>query len=142
MKDKGEYKKKDAFRVPENYFEDFTEKITSGISRENESRRTGLFKLIRPHLMLAASMAVIVIISFTLLTVVLPGMDKSQGAIEPADIESLLAYEMSEPELIEALEGRAQDEPLSDPLDEISDEDLIEYLINSGITDNEIIQNQ
>ena len=142
MKDKGEYRKKDAFRVPENYFEDFTEKITSSVSRDNESNRTGLFKLIRPHLMLAASMAVIVIISFTLLKVVLPGMDKSSRAIDQADIESLLAYEMSEPELIDALEGIEQDEPVRDPIDEISDEDLIEYLINSGITDNEIIQKQ
>ena len=141
MTDIGKNKDK-VFRVPENYFEDFTADITSRVKNSSNIRSTGLLKLIRPHLMLAASMVAIVLVSFSLLKLLLPSFNRSSQVYDPEDISYILVSEMSETDLFEAIESLDNVKVNEDSLGDISDEEIIDYLVNSGISYEEIVQIQ
>ena len=62
MEELEKIKKETGFEVPENYFEDFSEKMMENIKKENSSR--GIIKILRPIISVAAIITIIFAISY------------------------------------------------------------------------------
>ena len=140
MTNKKENKREDVFRVPENYFEEFTERVTNEVKSEKSKGKVRFLDIVKPHLMLAASMVAIFLVSYTLLRLFLPELDRSSNGITQNDIEDLLLYEMNEEEMFELLAGMGNQDYPGDSFERIPDEDIIDYLMESEIYYEEIIQ--
>jgi len=68
MKELKDISKENPFRVPENYFEEVNRKILSATAGfDSEEKKTVIRRKINPYLAVAASVAVLVIFSFTAL---------------------------------------------------------------------------
>ncbi len=142
MDNKNKYKESEMFRVPENYFEELTDKMT-GISKiEGKSSDPGFFTIARPHLMLAASMALLVIISYATLKYLLPDIKNDGAAYDSIGITEYLAQEMDETTLLENIDladiysigsGSTENEQYED--------EIIDYLIEENINYEDILEN-
>jgi hypothetical protein len=120
MKESDKIPGKNPFKVPENYFEDVTRKIISAtveaeISTGPEVRKIGLFRRLRPALAIAASVVLLVLLSYTALRIFLP--DNKNGKI-------------SEISLME----------IYDRVPEVSNSEIIDYLILENVGINEIYE--
>ena len=94
MDDRKKYKESEMFRVPDNYFEELTEKLTEMAVTEKRKPEPGFFTLARPHLMLAASMILFVIISYETLKFLLPDILSDKPALDSVSITEYLAEEL------------------------------------------------
>ena len=66
MKELNDISKKNPFKVPENYFEEVTRKIISSTVETHPAyKEISIYRKLRPYLAVAASIAVIVLLSFT-----------------------------------------------------------------------------
>jgi hypothetical protein len=78
MKEFKEISDKSPFRVPDNYFEEVNRKIilaTSGSGTEVKNK--SLYRKLRPYLAVAASVAVLVVLSYTAIRIISAGKDGS-----------------------------------------------------------------
>ena len=141
MIDNKNNKEEEMFKVPENYFEDFTDNVINSLDK-NEIKRKSIFSLIRPHLMLAASMVFIVVVSYSSLRLLLPEMGNDTQLDIQGDITEYLAYELDQTTIFESLE-QIEFDTTSELINtiSISDEEIIDYLIDENIMYDEIIEN-
>lgn len=111
---------KPSMRVPDGYFDGLRSRLGS-IPKAGEPK-PGVWAGMRPYLALAASFAAIVLIGNAVLrdTVKSPSSDPFLGEDSYADIISI-----TNPEIL-------YDESEFD-MEELSDEDIINYLIESGV---------
>jgi hypothetical protein len=129
---------KDPFKVPENYFEEVNRKIISATAGEEaESGKKGLIKRLRPYLAVAASVAVLVLISYLAVRVFMPSDDA-----EP--IPEISMQEFSESYLddidILLLEENAGYLLFSEEIPEVSNSEIVNYLLLDNIDINEIYE--
>ncbi len=142
MDKKNKYKEREIFRVPENYFEELTEKMVRMADNNKESINPGFFAIARPHMMLAASMIFLVIVSYTLLRFILPDIQNHQKEYNNDNIAEYLINEIDETMLLESVD-LADIYTLSEiPLEsDIYKDEIIEYLIDENIIYDDIIEN-
>lgn len=131
-------KDKEAFKVPDGYFEDLTDNIMEKVKTRKIPKKTSLFTLVRPHLMMAASMTVFVIISYTLLKMVLPSVNNTETYSELAFIENYLGDELEEAELYNLLDKADTETGEADELSLEESDEIIDFLIDHKISYNEI----
>lgn len=142
MDKKNKYKESEMFRVPGNYFEELTEKMVGMTEKEQDTRKPGFFAIARPHLMLAASMIFLVIISYATLRFLLPGIQNTNPEYDGDSITEYLASEIDEMILLEDidLEGVFSGNAL--PLESgLYEDEIIDYLIDGNINYEDIIEN-
>lgn len=142
MDDRKKYKEREMFRVPDNYFEELTEKVTglAGIKREKPD--PGFFTIARPHLMLAASMILFVIISYTTLKLLLPDILSDKPVLDSVSITEYLTEELDETDLLENADLAdlySSGTGLAD--DGLNEDEIIDYLIEENISYEDIIEN-
>jgi hypothetical protein len=66
MKELKEISKKNPFIVPDNYFEEVNRKIISStVENQSEVKERSIYRKLRPYLAVAASIAVLAILSYT-----------------------------------------------------------------------------
>ena len=129
---------KNPFKVPENYFEEVNSKIiaaTSGIDRK--AKEVNLYDRFRPYLLIAASVAGFIIVSYTalkLLKPVKPDMQLSEVIINELPDEYL--YEID----IYSLEANAATVMPFDQMPEVDKADIIDYLLLDNIEINDIYE--
>jgi hypothetical protein len=138
MKKIDEITGKNPFKIPENYFEDVNRKIISSTSgAEDKSGKKGLYVRLRPYLSVAASVAVLVLLSYTIVKIFLPVNETSL-------IPEISMQEFSESYLndidILTLEGSIDPSTLSVEVPDISKSEIIDYLILDNIDINEIYE--
>jgi hypothetical protein len=124
------------FKVPDNYFEEVNRKIISATSDiDKEVLKVGIFNRFRTRLLIAASVAGLILISYTTIKLLTPERVNSQV--------SEVLYEMS-PDLylndidLSSLEENASSLVLSEEAPDVSKKDIIDYLLNENIEINDI----
>ena len=117
---------KPAYRVPDGYYEDLRERL-GRIPSEVTVQETGPWMRVKPYLALAACFAIALAIGTAILkqTASGPSPDQLYNETVFADMVSV-----PQPDLY--LQG------LYDEESPISDEDIIEYLIESGVSAEQI----
>jgi hypothetical protein len=140
MKNLNETTVKSPFKVPENYFEEVNRKIISATSgKEAELKKVSLFKMLKPYLAAAAVISGLIILSYSSLKLI-----NSNNTVDKVPQISL--QEFSETYLndidINTLEEIASSYPVSNERDEISNSDIIDYLIYDNIDIDEIYETQ
>jgi hypothetical protein len=129
---------KNPFKVPANYFEEVNSKIISATAgEETESGKKGLIKRLRPYLAVAASVAVLVLISYLAVRVFMPSDDAEL-------IPEISMQEFSESYLddidILVLEENAGYLLFSEEVPEVSNSEIVDYLLLENIDINEIYE--
>ncbi len=114
---------KPSMEVPEGYFNSLKSRLES--IPQSEAPRQGVLRQVRPYLALAASFAAILIIGNAVLRGT-AGLDRSAGSdFEDPGYAELIS--ITRPDIFyNALETENEGE-------DISDEDIINYLIESGV---------
>ncbi|MBO6248851.1 MAG: hypothetical protein J6N54_08590 [Bacteroidales bacterium] len=114
---------KPSLEIPAGYFDSLKDRL--GSIPTSEAPRQGVLRQVRPYLALAASFAAILLIGNAVLSGTV-GLDNPQNLDidEPtyADFISLARPDI----VVNAIESQSEG-------DEISDEDIINYLIESGV---------
>lgn len=140
MTEKYKYKDKDAFKVPEDYFEDFTGELMSKVA-EPKGRRN-IFIVIRPHLMLAASMIFIVAVSYTALRLLLPEVKSNNEIYNTTELADYLSFEVDQLTILESMETTETSAYIDNYYkDMFSDKEIIDYLTEEDLMHNELIDN-
>ena len=121
-------KKGQPFRVPENYFETFNERLKARIEMEEKPVKTNRFLLyLKPALGLAASFALIFLLVYVPLVKFMPGKDymaqqKADSLIkQPTSMSSDYLSYFTEGQFFSAFEDMTELETKSIPSDAIAD---------------------
>jgi hypothetical protein len=142
MKESDKIPGKNPFKVPENYFEDVTRKIISAtveaeISTGPEVRKIGLFRRLRPALAIAASVVLLVLLSYTALRIFLP--DNKNGKISEISLMEISDSFLDDID-IQTLEENVDPTTFYDRVPEVSNSEIIDYLILENVGINEIYE--
>jgi hypothetical protein len=138
MKNHDEITNKNPFKVPENYFEEVNRKIiASTAGAETGYRQKGLYRRLRPILAIAASVAVLILLSYAALKIFLPSGNT-------AKIPEISLQEFSDTYLndidVLSLEEAVDPAALYDKVPDVSNSEIIDYLILENIDLNEIYE--
>jgi hypothetical protein len=124
------------FKVPENYFEEVNRKIVSStIENRPQTKKPGFYLKLRPYIAVAASVAVLSILSYTGIKLFSPRSEAlSLSAIGVEEYTETLLNEIDILTLEEktALIWVSEDEQQTDK------KDIIDYLLLDNIDINEI----
>jgi hypothetical protein len=126
---------KNPFKVPDNYFDEVNRKIISGA--QHSVRRISIYHRFRTHLLIAASVAGLIILSYG--TVRLINSERSKSIV------SELMSNINPDSLVNDIDISSIEESAStmtipnDSLD-VSKKDIIDYLIKENIEINEIYE--
>lgn len=138
MKEFKEISDKNPFRVPDNYLEEVNRKIilaTAGWATEDKV--DGLFRKLRPYIAVAASVAVLVVLSYTSLRIFSTGKDGS-GLPEITLTEFSDIY-LNDIDLL-TLEERAEAIEPDVANADIDSKVIIDYLMLENIDINDIAE--
>lgn len=132
-------KKENPYKVPDNYFEEVTEKIMDQTRSSSKHRKErSIPRIIKPAVMMAAAMIGLVIISYTGLRILFPEKDQ----IYLSTLTEITEYAMSEineSEIIDHLLLEGEDF-LPDDSENSFNEEIIEYLIDNNIDYSTILE--
>jgi hypothetical protein len=136
MKNSDKIPEGNPFKVPENYFEELNSRIVaSTFEIQDEKKKAGLYMRLRPFLAVAASVAVLAILTFT-------GGKMFSPRNEYVSLSGIPVEEYSETILNEidllTLEENAVLTGVSGPGPDIDKKDIIDYLLLENIDINEI----
>lgn len=129
-------KKENPFRVPENYFEDFSARLQSKIDAEQNAvpgRRNNIIRYLKPAIGLAAGFALVFSLAYWPLKTLTPNRIAENNVQEMSVNDMLFASAVEgidENSFYELLESRGEEEQLSD-------EDLASY-VNTNVSEYEI----
>jgi len=138
MKDLKEITDKSPFKVPENYFEEVNRKIIlSTTGAEPMPKPEGLFRRLKPFLAVAASVALLILLSYTALNIFLPA-DKPSEMPELSFQEFFDSY-LNDFDILTLEEGT---DPLAynEKVPDVSDAEIIDYLILEDVDLNDIYE--
>jgi len=129
---------KNPFKVPDNYFDEVNRKIisaTSGFDQEVKVIRT--YNRFRTYLLIAASVAGFILISFAAIKLLTPGKSNPQVSevfygVNPDSCLNDID--------ISSLEEKASTLVLSEEGPEVSKKDIIDYLLLENIEINDIYE--
>lgn len=129
---------KNPFNVPENYFDEVNKKIlASSVESEREVRKIRPYNRFRNGLLIAASIAGFVVISYTALRLLAPHKTDSQisETLNGINTESII-NDMD----ISTLEENVSSSMLSGEGPDVSRRDIIDYLLLNNIELNDIYE--
>lgn len=131
MKKLNEVPDKSPFKVPENYFEEVNRKILSATSGyNNEVRRTSIYNRFRSYLAIAATVAGFIILSYITVKLVNPEKDSTQ--LSELMVEENITNYINDIDIL-ALEENAASVDFSEENPEVSNEEIIDYLLGENI---------
>jgi hypothetical protein len=130
--------KKNPFKVPENYFEDVNKKIISVTTGDIKvGKKISIYDRFRPYFLVAASVTGFLLISYSTLKLISHYRMNSQ-------LSGVLSGEYSDSFLNEidilTIEENASSFILSEELPEVSNTDIIDYLLLENIEINDIYE--
>ena len=129
---------KNPFKVPDNYFEEVNRKIISSTSGyEQEVRKTGFYNRFRTSLLIAASVAGFILISYTAIKLLIPDNKKSQVSEVLSEINPDSYINDID---ISSLEEDASSFIAPEAGPDVSKKDIIDYLLFENIEVNDIYE--
>ncbi|NMC37269.1 MAG: hypothetical protein GYA41_02970 [Bacteroidales bacterium] len=138
MKKKFDISEKNPFKVPENYFDEVNRKIISATSGKTEkAKKISLFTAFRPLLAIAASVAILALLTYT-------GIKTFQSGNRLAGVSDRAVEEFSEM-IINEIDMQSLEESLVRLEAPVSSQDsdkdeIIEYLLLENIDLNDIYE--
>lgn len=139
MKKLANIPEKNPFRVPEGYFEDVNRKIISATSgKNNADRRSGFSFPFRPYLLVAASVAGLILLSYSAMKVIATYRSNQQqeaGTI-PEEYTSAYFNELD----VYSLEEKAASLLVPEHGPDVSKAEIIDYLILDNIEIDDIYE--
>ena len=129
---------KNPFKVPDNYFEEVNRKIISATSGvEQETRKVSIYRRFRTKLLIAASVAGFILISYTAIKLLTHYRITSQASeVLPEMNTDTYINEID----ITSLEEDASSLVLSAEGPDVSKKDIIDYLLFENIEVNDIYE--
>jgi hypothetical protein len=127
---------KNPFKVPENYFEEVNRRIISMTAgADKEVKVVSIFTRFRTSLLVAASVAGLILLSFAAIKLLAP--------LRPTSQVSEILHEMSPDSYlndidITSLEEDASSLILSEEGPDVGKKDIIDYLLNENVEINDI----
>jgi len=136
MKNNDKIPEGNPFKAPENYFEELNSRIfSSTVDSQVGIRKLGLYIKLRPFFAIAASVAVLAILTYT-------GIKQISPRIESVSLSGIAVEEFSEVLLNEidllTLEENLIMTEMPEQEQEIYENDIIDYLLLENIDINEI----
>lgn len=124
------------FRVPEKYFEELNSRIfSSTVESQHKKKKPGLYVRMKPFLAIAASVAVLAILSYTGTKLFSPGNDSvSLSGIPLEEYSEAILNEMD----LSTLEENTVLTGMSGLRPDIDKKEIIDYLLLEYIDINEI----
>ena len=138
MKEIREISNKSPFKIPENYFAEVNRKIISSTSGYNiEQRKISSYRKLRPYLAVAASVAVLVLLSYTAIYIFSPA--KTNSGLPEITLNEFSDNYLSDIDILTLEENAGTIEPNVARLD-INYRDIIDYLVLENIEINDIYE--
>ncbi len=138
MKDLKEITGGNPFKVPENYFEEVNRKIISATAgEETQARPAGIYRRMKPFLAIAASVAVLILLSYTALKIFLPADEK--GVMPEISLREFSEIYLDDLDIL-TLEENTDPLAFSDKVPDVSNSEIIEYLILENVNLDEIYE--
>lgn len=138
MKDLKEIADKNPFKVPDNYFEEVNSRIISTASAiEPATKSGGLMRRMRPLLAVAASLALLILLSYTVYKIFIPS-EKNMLLSEISLSEFSDSY-LNDIDILTLEEG-FNPAASFDRLPEISNSEIIDYLLVEDIDLSDIYE--
>ena len=138
MQKLNEIQDKNPFKVPENYFEEFNRRIinsTSGLP--NNVKKIGLYDRFKPYLLIAASVTILVFLSFAAVKLLSPGKNQLQlSEVANTEFSESVINEID----LSTLEESAAAINLTDEAPNVSKSDIIDYLLQENIEISDIYE--
>jgi hypothetical protein len=127
------------FKVPDDYFEEVNRKIISTTTgRDYDVKKIRLYDRIRPYLLIAASVAGFILISYAGMKLLTPYKTKNSQISEVLKDENPDSY-MNDIDIY-SLEENASSLNLSEEGPEVSKTDIIEYLLLDNVEISDIYE--
>jgi hypothetical protein len=138
MKDLNKIPDKNPFKVPENYFEEVNRKIISATSgNEQEFKKPGIYRSLKPQFLIAASVTGFIIISYTALKLLTP--EKINIPLAEVRFEQYSESDLDDIDLTSLEETTvSMDFPEEGP--DVNKTDIIDYLLLENIEISDIYQ--
>jgi hypothetical protein len=127
------------FKVPENYFAEVTGKIISSTSGEEiRKEKIGVYVRLRPYIAVAASVAVLALMSYTGLMIFNHNEKEalSLSGIRTEEFREAIVNEID----ITTLEEKAASLDIPEVKVQVNNQDIIDYLVNDNIEINDIYE--
>ncbi|HKK42107.1 MAG TPA: hypothetical protein VJ963_06845 [Bacteroidales bacterium] len=136
MKKTEETEGKNPFKIPDNYFEEVNRKIISATAGyEPEVKKTGVYRRLRPYMAVAASVAVLVMLSFVALRLFQPEKTTQQ-------VSEIIYSESTESYFddidISTIEQNAASIDIYDEVPDVSNQEIIDYLLLDNVEISDI----
>jgi hypothetical protein len=129
---------KNPFKVPENYFEEFNRRIinsTSGLPLSE--KKIGLYNRFRPYLLIAASVTILVFLSFAAIKLFRPGKNQLQlSEVTNTEFSESVINEFD----LSTLEESAAAIIMTEEAPKVSKADIIECLLQENIEISDIYE--
>lgn len=138
MKQIKEISDKNPFKVPENYFEEVNRKIialTSGY--RSEKRGTGFYKKLRPYIAVAASVAILAVLSY--IAVYVFSSRNDNPALPEITLNEFTDHYLNDIDILTLEQSSETNEPGITHTD-LNSSDIIDYLILENVDINEIYE--
>jgi hypothetical protein len=138
MKDLKDIADKSPFKVPENYFEEVNKKIIASTAEKvNETKPEGIYRRLKPFLAVAATVAVLILLSYTALKIFKPA--SITGKIPEISLQEFSDTYLNDIDILTLEEGASAIASF-DGVYDVSDADIIDYLIVENIDLNDIYE--
>jgi hypothetical protein len=138
MKEFKEISKKNPFKVPENYFDEVNRKIISSVAFANSKRKEkSLYQKLRPYIAVAASVAVLMVLSYTAIHLLSSRKDKS--VFSEITISEFSDNYLNDIDILTLEESAGSLETNVARID-INTKDIIDYLVLENIDINDIYE--
>ncbi|WP_421918178.1 hypothetical protein [Marinifilum sp.] len=128
MNNLSDMKKDQAFKVPENYFEDLSDRINKRIKQEENPKKRNLVQLLKPYMWMAASVIGFVLVAKLILTTVVPTEYQNPQISQIEDTSSINTENIDSDLFFDGMP-----EPTTD--------EIIEYLSDYDITTDDLLAN-
>jgi len=138
MKKLDEIKGKNPFKVPESYFEEVNRKIiASTAGTETEASQKGLYRRLRPILAAAASVAVLILLGYATLKIFFPSDNAKR--IPEISLQEFSDTYLNDIDVL-SLEEAVDPAAFYDKVPDVSNSEIIDYLVLENIDLNEIYE--
>ncbi|NOU60527.1 hypothetical protein [Marinifilum caeruleilacunae] len=128
MNNLSDMKKDQPFKVPEDYFENLSDRISERIEQEENPKEKNLVQVLKPYMWMAASIIGFVFVAKLILTTSVPTDFQNQQITQIEDT-STVSTENTDSEIF------------FDSMSETSTDEIIEYLSDYDIATDELLAN-
>jgi hypothetical protein len=138
MKELKDISEKSPFKVPENYFEEVNRKIISATAGpETQLKPKGLYRIMRPALAIAATVAIVLLLGYAALKIFLP--DGRPGSIPEISLQEFSDSYLDDIDIL-TLEDEITPIAYYDKIPDVSNSEIIDYLMFENLDLNEIYE--